>query len=269
MRNSSGSPALVNDGEDPQPPPPPPAIRRFTGGRVSAFVDQHDTAWELGMAALAVIYLALSFTIDEGKGAPTLVVGTLAALFLAEFTVRFWDAPSRRGYLKGHWLDLISCFPLVGGLRSVRILRLLRLGAALRIFALAEHEAEVHGRRQSLWFVGPTLAVLAIGAAAAFWTVEHGVNQHVTNFADALYWVILTTITLGYGTVTPATPEGKILAGLLIFLGIGLVGFASSQLTQRFLHTETVDQGAILRKLEDMQSELAALTQEVRGINNR
>jgi voltage-gated potassium channel len=197
------------------------------------------------MAALAVVYLALSFTIDEGRGAPTLVVGTLAALFLAEFTLRFWDAPSRRTYLRGHWVDLISCFPLVGGLRSIRILRLLRLGAALRIFVIAEHEAETHDLRQSLWFVGA--------------------NQHVATFADAIYWVFLTTITLGYGTVQPVTPEGKILAGLLIFLGIGLVGFGSAQLTERFLRTEKVDQGAILRKLDDVEAELAALRQELRG----
>jgi voltage-gated potassium channel len=221
------------------------------------------------MAGLAVVYLALSFTIDEGKGAPTLVVGALAALFLAEFSLRYWDAPSRRRYLRAHWLDLISCFPLVGGLRSIRILRLLRLGAALRIFALAEHEAEAHDRRQSLWFVGPTLALLAIGAAAAYWTIEHGVNAHVATFADALYWVFLTTITLGYGTVAPATSEGKILAGLLIFLGIGLVGFASAQLTQRFLHTEKTDQATILRKLDDMHSELAELRQELRGASER
>jgi voltage-gated potassium channel len=242
----------------------PPPTRRFTEGRINAFVERHDTAWEIGMAGLAVVYLALSFTIDEGQGAPTLIVGALAAVFLAEFAVRFWDAPSRRRYLRGHWLDLISAFPLVGGLRSVRILRLLRLGAALRIFAIAEHEAELHDRRQSLWFVGPVLALGAIGAAAAYWTIEHGANQHVATFADALYWVFLTTITLGYGTTAPATPEGKLLAGLLIFVGIGLVGFASAQLTGRFLHTQAVDEAAILRKLDDVQGELAALRQELR-----
>ena len=53
-----------------------------------------------------------------------------AVIFLTEFSARCWDSPSRRHYLRSHWLDLGSCVPLVGGLRSVRILRLLRLGAA-------------------------------------------------------------------------------------------------------------------------------------------
>jgi voltage-gated potassium channel len=190
------------------------------------------------MAALAAVYLGVGFSIDEGHGAPTFIIGALAALFLTEFGVRWWDTPSRRLYLRGHWLDLVSCIPLVGGLRALRILRLLRLGAALRIFSLAEHEAEVHQRHDSWWFLGPVLAVVWLGASAAYWSLEHEVNPSLHTFGDALYWSFITATTVGYGDITPTTPEGRILAGVLIFVGIGLVGFASAQLTQRLMHSD-------------------------------
>jgi voltage-gated potassium channel len=190
------------------------------------------------MAALAAVYLGVGFSIDEGHGAPTFIIGALAVLFLTEFGVRWWDTPSRRLYLRGHWLDLVSCIPLVGGLRALRILRLLRLGAALRIFSLAEHEAEVHQRHDSWWFLGPVLAVVWLGASAAYWSLEHEVNPSLHTFGDALYWSFITATTVGYGDITPTTPEGRILAGVLIFVGIGLVGFASAQLTQRLMHSD-------------------------------
>jgi len=190
------------------------------------------------MAALAAVYLGVGFSIDEGHGAPTFIIGALAVLFLTEFGVRWWDTPSRRLYLRGHWLDLVSCIPLVGGLRALRILRLLRLGAALRIFSLAEHEAEVHQRHDSWWFLGPVLAVVWLGASAAYWSLEHDVNPSLHTFGDALYWSFITATTVGYGDITPTTPEGRILAGVLIFVGIGLVGFASAQLTQRLMHSD-------------------------------
>ena len=32
--------------------------------RYNAFIARHDTAWELGMAAFAVVYVALGFLLD-------------------------------------------------------------------------------------------------------------------------------------------------------------------------------------------------------------
>jgi len=226
-------------------------------GRLTSFVETHHTRWEVVMALLALLYLAVGFMEDEGRRLPPLLLGTLAVIFLTEFTARCWDAPSRRQYLRGHWLDLVSCIPLIGGFRSVRILRLLRLGAVLRVFSVAEHETQSHERdRQSLWFMGPLLVLTWFAAASAYWTLEHGVNPRLHNFGDALYWAFITATTVGYGDVTPITPEGRVVAGLLIFLGIGLVGFASAQLTQRVLRSSAPDGRAVMRRMDDLERQL-------------
>jgi voltage-gated potassium channel len=221
------------------------------------------------MAGLAVVYLGVGFSIDEGQGAPTFIIGLLAVIFLSEFAIRFWDAPSRRLYLRGHWLDLVSCIPLVGGLRGLRILRLLRLGAALRIFALAEHEAEAHQRHDSWWYLGPVLIVIWLGASAAYWSLEHGVNPSLHTFGDALYWTFITATTVGYGDITPTTPEGRILAGALIFVGIGLVGFASAQLTQRLMHTDAAGQASMSRRLDAIEEQLRGLREDLGANQSR
>jgi voltage-gated potassium channel len=227
--------------------------------RVEAFVGRHTLAWEVALGILAVAYLAVSFDTDFGLGILAWLIGPLAAIFIAEFALRFWAARSRLHYLRGHWLDLVSCIPLVGGLRSLRLLRLLRLGAAARVLTVAERAGSRRGgNRQSFWYLGPALLVLWFGAALAYWSFEHGVNTQVHNFGDALYWAGITATTVGYGDTTPLTPEGRVLAGILIFLGIGLIGFASARLTSRWLN---VDDGvaALTDKVSSLEQEIVKL----------
>ena len=65
--------------------------------------------------------------------------------------------------------------------------------------------------------------------------LEGGLNPRIQTFGDALYFSFVTASTVGYGDVTPVTGAGKVLTGLLIFVGIGLLGFASAQLTTRLM----------------------------------
>jgi len=213
------------------------------------------------MGLLAIAYLAASVLADEDSNAVPWLIGALAVIFIVEFGLRFLDAPSKRVYLRHHWLDLVSAIPLVGGLRSLRLLRLLRLGAALRVLGAAEQAAEARGmERGSLWFVAPTLLLTWFAAAAAYWWFEHGVNPSVHTFGDALYWALITAMTVGYGGVTTVTTAGHVLAGAVIFVGIGLVGFSSARLTQHWLRDESRHHPRVMiEKLNNLEREIASL----------
>ena len=124
---------------------------------------------------------------------------------------------------------------------------------------VAEHDAQVRGRdRDSFWMVGPALVALWVVSAAAYWELERGINPAVHNFGDALYWAFITATTVGYGDIKPVTPEGRILAGALIFVGIGLVGFASAQLTQRWFGHQARD--------VQLATQMAAIEVEMRNV---
>lgn len=226
-------------------------------GRLTAFVGQHALAWELTMGALTVVYAALAFMDDQAiQGAPQAVVVTLSAVFLLEFAGRCADAPSRLGYLRGHWLDLVTCIPAAGPLRALRLVRLLgllRLMGHVRRLAL-EHATMLSGA----WVVGPTVLVIWLAAAEGFWVLEHGRNAAVQTFGDALYLAFMTVTTVGYGDVRPVTAEGKVLAGTLVFVGLGLLGFLSSRLTLAWTRIETEEE-LVRQELIALRAEVARL----------
>src|ERR1700693_1679283 len=89
--------------------------RRWTLGRITAFVACHRLAWELATAGLTLVYVVLAFLQDQGSSIlVTVGVEVLAAVFILEFTLRLYDAMSRKTYLKNHWLDIVTCLPVVG-----------------------------------------------------------------------------------------------------------------------------------------------------------
>lgn len=235
------------------------AVKR---GRLSAFVRRYALVWEVAMAALTLVYVALSVLVDEGAdqllGA---ILAALAVVFFLEFAVRFLDAASRVEYLKEHWIDLVTCLPAIGPLRALRLLRLvglLRLTHQMREIALIEADRATASRSSPTWIVWPSALLLWLGAADGFWMVERGHNPAIHNFGDALYLAFITVTTVGYGDVRPVTSEGRVIAGALVFLGLGLLGFISAQLTARWLRTE--------HKETAVEAKLAELTAEIRAL---
>ena len=75
----------------------------------------HEVAWELTMAALAVLYVALGFLIDDLQAGERPEVGAaelvLTGIFVLEFGSRILAARSRLGYLRSHWIDVVALAP--------------------------------------------------------------------------------------------------------------------------------------------------------------
>jgi voltage-gated potassium channel len=209
----------------------------------------HEIAWELAMAALAIVYVALGFIVDDLPAGerPELGAAELAmtGLFVLEFSSRFLAARSRRGYLRGHWIDVIALGPPIRALRVLRLLRLLRL---VRAFAgLYRAGLHLHGLARHKGFAWLLLAWLGVMVVCSAWlyVAEHGVNKAVDNPFDALWWGVVTLTTVGYGDVTPVTTEGRVAAMALMLLGIGLFGAITATITSYLMSHESAHVGGI------------------------
>jgi voltage-gated potassium channel len=74
-----------------------------------------------------------------------------------------------------------------------------------------------------------TLAV-SLGAVAEYLIESSDPEAKITTIEDAFWWAIVTVTTVGYGDVYPVTPGGKIVAAMLMVVGIAILGILISTL---------------------------------------
>jgi voltage-gated potassium channel len=202
----------------------------------NAFVDRHDIAWELTMALLAVVYVAVGFALDDPAlqpMAPSLEAAELALTiaFAAEFVSRIGASHNRAAYLRVHWIDLVALIPASRALRILRILRLLRLVRAFAgVYRALGHVGSLAQHRGLQTIVLSWLGVMVICCAAIYFA-ERDINAAIRSPFDALWWGISTMTTVGYGDVVPMTAEGRIAASALMLLGIGLFSAVTAIIT--------------------------------------
>ena len=151
---------------------------------------------------------------------------------------------------------MLALLPVARGLRIARLLRVLRL---TRLFA-GTYRSVIRAERMR-GAEGIALIVVGWGAVTiicclAMYAVEGDVNPAISSPFDALWWGLSTLSTVGYGDVTPVTPEGKLVASALMVLGIGLFGALTAIVTNTLVTARATDSSG--KALDDLER-LAAL----------
>lgn len=183
-------------------------------------------------------------------------------VFLTDFAVRYRRAPSKLAFMKWGWIDLISSIPAYDFLRWGRMVRIIRIVRIIRAFRSTRHLTAFLFRRrtQSLALTAIlTAMVLVIFASIAVLVFEDEQASNIRTPFDALWWSISTMTTVGYGDVVPVTTEGKLVAMILMVVGVGLFGVLTGLFARLFMGPEL--------KRED--SDICALANEVRLLRER
>ena len=131
-------------------------------------------------------------------------------------------------YLKRHPLEIASV--LLPFLRPLRLMRVISFGGlALQKIAV--------GRQFAITVkVAITTVFVAYVAAVQITITERAVEgSNIKNFGDGFWWAITTVTTVGYGDRYPTTTEGRLLAVMLMFMGIYLVGVITASVAALFV----------------------------------
>jgi voltage-gated potassium channel len=98
-----------------------------------------------------------------------------------------------------------------------------RPGARLRAL-LARLQADDIPR-----LAGITLSVLLLSGAAVY-RIERHDNPAFTGLGDGIWWALVTVTTVGYGDKFPITVGGRLMAAVVVFFGIGMVGIVTGKI---------------------------------------
>ncbi|MBT8471464.1 MAG: cyclic nucleotide-binding domain-containing protein [Marinicaulis sp.] len=164
-------------------------------------------------------------------------------IFTAEYLARLWvctEHPPFRGlpawrarlkFARSPFMvvDFLAIAPYWFGMLFQLDLRVLRILRLLRFFKLARFSPAFNTmlrvlsrERSALLGVLIVLIAMIIIAASLLYLAEG--NRPGSKFAtvpEAMWWAIATLTTVGYGDVTPETPLGKLLAGIVMICGLG------------------------------------------------
>ncbi|XP_055708557.1 potassium voltage-gated channel subfamily KQT member 4 isoform X6 [Phlebotomus papatasi] len=180
--------------------------------------------------------------------------------FTIEFFLRLWSSGCRSRYqgaigrlrfLKRPFciIDIITiCASLVvlgmgtsgqvfatsalRGLRFFQILRMVRMDRRGGTWKLLG--SVVYAHRQELI---TTLYIGFLGlifASFLVYLMEKDVNKKFNNFAQALWWGVITLCTVGYGDMVPETWQGKLIASFCALLGISFFALPAGILGSGF-----------------------------------
>lgn len=151
------------------------------------------------------------------------VINVIWVVFVVDYVVSLWLADDRWRWFKHNLFTLLTI-----ALPMLRPLRLLRLLTVLHVLNRTSGMA-VRGRI-TVYAVGAVGMLMYVGALAVY-SVERGASgSTITDFGTALWWAFVTVTTVGYGDFSPVTFQGKIIAVVLMFTGIALIGIVTATL---------------------------------------
>jgi voltage-gated potassium channel len=152
----------------------------------------------------------------------------IAAVLIADFFARLIVSPRPARFLTAGTtlVDIIVIVALIAPvfltnlafLRIVRMLRLLRSYHVMREL----RRIKWFRKNEELLNSATDLVVFVFLTSAVVYVIEKPVNPAVTNFVDALYFTTTTLTTTGFGDITMSDTPGRLLAILIMFLGVAL-----------------------------------------------
>ena len=97
--------------------------------------------------------------------------------------------------------------------------------------------------------------------------MEHDApGANITTLGTAFWWAIVTTTTVGYGDTYPVTQAGRVIASVIMLVGIGLIGTVSATVASWFVkHKPSKDGDG--GEPQGVGAAIAAPTEQVRTLS--
>ncbi|WP_061965391.1 potassium channel family protein [Demequina aurantiaca] len=194
-------------------------------GALPTKYDRYANKFDVPMLVLAFVFLVVWSTRIIGQDLPGGVRGTLIVIqgwvwlaFIADIIIRTVLSEKSWKYLWTHPIDVIAV--LLPPARPLKILTVFGSGTVL---------ASKKGAVQSSQAIGISLLLLIWIGAVSILSAERGaVGAQIENFGDAIWWALVTITTVGYGDFAPVTTEGRLVATVMMFIGIALIGVVTA-----------------------------------------
>ena len=204
----------------------------------------------------------------------------ICVIFLFDFAWRLRRASTKRGYFIGErgWLDLLGSIPALGFFEWTALFRIARLSRLVRVSrlvrgqgkkALVDDVLKHRGQYAAFITLLAAMIVLIMGSILVLQFESRGSDANITSGGDALWWVVVTITTVGYGDRFPVTLLGRVTGFLVMVTGVGIIGALASILASVLVPTQpqaaevaTPPTDHVATELQEIKAELASLRED-------
>ena len=228
--------------------------------------------WDWFVLGVAVLSLALviieTFVLLSPATFHALVVVDRFAcgIFLVDVVVRWRREGWSRGFWKWGWLDVLASIPFDAAFRTLQLVRIYRIIRVLRaLYKLQEVATGTSLTEKLLALPGVAFVMVLFSTTLMLEAERHAPDATIKTGGDALWWALTTVTTVGYGDTYPVTGEGRVIAAVLMLVGIALFGSMSAIITSKLiLPKETKDHEEMRREVRALHAEIKELREELR-----
>ena len=184
-------------------------------------------------ALLVFDLVTVTFVIVTSFFPHTLTVEEIDAVFgvliLADFVIRLVIEPNKARYFLrfATWADIVAVLsflaPIAGeGFGFLRVLRTLRLLHTYQILMRLKQDFRYFREHEDVILATINLGVFLFVMTGLIFATQHGTNEQIRNYADALYFTVTTLTTTGFGDITLHGTSGRLLSVAVMIVGITL-----------------------------------------------
>ncbi len=179
------------------------------------------------------------------------------SVFTIEYLLRVWVCTENprfshpvRGRIKFIFtpfgiVDLVAILPFyiptvfpmdLRFMRAVRLFRIFRIFKVGRYYRAWELLVDVlRDKKEELLVTVFAIVIGLVIVSSLMYFAEHDAQPEVfSSIPASLWWAVITLTTVGYGDIYPVTFWGKLLAGVVSILGIGLFALPAGILASGF-----------------------------------
>jgi voltage-gated potassium channel len=186
----------------------------------------------LTATSVLVILFQYVYPLNPSQMLPIYLFDFIVAVILAlDFFFRMKSSKeSRPRFLLKHCYEIPAMIPLftfavlenqnITG-AGVRVLRLLRM---YRVMQLSFRTLRIFEGTSYLYFAAFSIIAIVLAASAIYEVEPSAQGSTIRNLGDAFWWAVSTVTTVSYGDVYHVTIEGKVIAVVLMIVGLAILG---------------------------------------------
>ncbi len=197
------------------------------------------------LSLLVIIMLVIDLSNNLSKRVSyifNIVYNLILVIFTIDYFTRFYFAKDKKKFFKNNIIDLIAIIPFNSVFQVARFLKLSKLLKFTKLFKFLKvfssialllkfrkHIDKFIRTNNFHYVIWITLLTLLIGTMGIHF-------MEGLTIGNALWWSFVTITTVGYGDISPVTTIGRVIAGILMLVGIGFLSMLTGTIATFFLN---------------------------------